>query len=343
MADIADPNQPFLDHLVALLAVYEHGTSATPIPRYDGPSNWQTASILRSIESLGRRAPAADAATGSISSSAASSSSTSDSAIPHDVAGAAGAHALSDSDELQLLRTQAAAVAQVCDSVYEGDFTRRVAVPVQGPLMVHLSDSVNNMVERLALFAHGIADVGTSVVNGQLGSQTDTNFGGTWTELSTAVNTMSEQLTDTVRAVAQLVQAFTIGDFTVRVDIDLRGEMNDLKVLVNAMADRIQSVAAELLRVATEVGIHGRLGHQAKVSDALGGWRELIGSINRTCATLTVLGRSVTFFASALERNDYTQKLNLGVEGELLALQVSLNGLVERLATAHAANRQWTA
>lgn len=148
MADIADPNQPFLDHLVALLAVYEHGTSATPIPRYDGPSNWQTASILRSIESLGRRAPAADAATGSISSSAASSSSTSDSAIPHDVAGAAGAHALSDSDELQLLRTQAAAVAQVCDSVYEGDFSRRVAVPVQGPLMVHLSDSVNNMVRR---------------------------------------------------------------------------------------------------------------------------------------------------------------------------------------------------
>lgn len=53
-----------------------------------------------------------------------------------------------------------------------------------------------------------------------------------------------------------------------------------------------------------------------------------------------MLGRSVTFFASALERNDYTQKLNLGVEGELLALQVSLNGLVERLATAHAANRQ---
>lgn len=92
---------------------------------------------------------------------------------------------------------------------------------------------------------------------------------------------MSEQLTDTVRAVAQLVQAFTIGDFTVRVDIDLRGEMNDLKVLVNAMADRIQSVAAELLRVATEVGIHGRLGHQAKVSDALGGWRELIGSVRR--------------------------------------------------------------
>lgn len=46
---------PFLNHLVALLSVYELGPSSTPIPKYDGPSDWYTGSIMRSLEAMARR------------------------------------------------------------------------------------------------------------------------------------------------------------------------------------------------------------------------------------------------------------------------------------------------
>lgn len=69
------------------------------------------------------------------------------------------------------------------------------------------------------------------------------------------------------------------GDFSARIDIDLRGEGLELKCLVNAMAERIETVATELMRVSNEVGVRGRLGHQAKVGEAVGEWRELIGSV----------------------------------------------------------------
>lgn len=49
-----DPH-PFYKHLVAILSVYELGPSSTPVPRYDGPADWFTASILRSLEAMARR------------------------------------------------------------------------------------------------------------------------------------------------------------------------------------------------------------------------------------------------------------------------------------------------
>ena len=60
LQDIGELHHPFLDHLIALLSVFEVGQGSTPIPRYDGPPNWQTTSILRSIESIGRRMKTAE-------------------------------------------------------------------------------------------------------------------------------------------------------------------------------------------------------------------------------------------------------------------------------------------
>ena len=50
------PQHPFFTHLVALLSVYELGPSLpTPIPKYDGPTDWQIESILRSLGAMTRR------------------------------------------------------------------------------------------------------------------------------------------------------------------------------------------------------------------------------------------------------------------------------------------------
>lgn len=49
------PQDPFLSHLIAVLSIYELGPFPAPLPRYDGPSDWQTDSILRSLSALTRR------------------------------------------------------------------------------------------------------------------------------------------------------------------------------------------------------------------------------------------------------------------------------------------------
>ncbi|KAI0085212.1 hypothetical protein BDY19DRAFT_862298, partial [Irpex rosettiformis] len=46
---------PFFQHLVALLSVYELYPHTPPIPRYDGPTDWYTASISRAIDTIARR------------------------------------------------------------------------------------------------------------------------------------------------------------------------------------------------------------------------------------------------------------------------------------------------
>ncbi|KAH9940081.1 uncharacterized protein BXZ73DRAFT_43034, partial [Epithele typhae] len=58
-----NPQHPFFTHLVALLSVYELGPSLpTPIPKYDGPSDWQIESILRSLGAMARRMHTAEEA-----------------------------------------------------------------------------------------------------------------------------------------------------------------------------------------------------------------------------------------------------------------------------------------
>ena len=47
---------PLRAHLIALLSIYELGPfPGTPIPRYEGPTDWQTESILKSFGAVARR------------------------------------------------------------------------------------------------------------------------------------------------------------------------------------------------------------------------------------------------------------------------------------------------
>lgn len=57
-SNLATPSTPFLQHLIAVLSIYELAPpfSPTPIPRWDGPHTWQTDAILRSLGSLAKMA-----------------------------------------------------------------------------------------------------------------------------------------------------------------------------------------------------------------------------------------------------------------------------------------------
>ncbi|KAH7921002.1 hypothetical protein BV22DRAFT_967151, partial [Leucogyrophana mollusca] len=62
-------SDPLLSHLIALLSTYELCPMSTPPPRYDGPTDWQTDTILRSLGAVARRMYTAEETLASIKAS----------------------------------------------------------------------------------------------------------------------------------------------------------------------------------------------------------------------------------------------------------------------------------
>ena len=138
------------------------------------------------------------------------------------------------------------------------------------------------MVDQLSAFAGEVTRVAREVgTEGILGGQaTVPNVAGTWKDLTDNVNSMANNLTNQVRNIAQVTTAVAKGDLTKKIDVDARGEILELKTTINTMVDQLSSFAAELTRVAREVGREGRLGGQAEVEGVSGTWKRLTENVN---------------------------------------------------------------
>ena len=103
---------------------------------------------------------------------------------------------------------------------------------------------------------------------------------GTWKDLTDNVNRMAENLSDQVRNIAEVTTAVAQGNLSRKVTVTVRGEMLELKNTINTMVDQLSSFAAEVTRVAREVGPEGKLGGQAQVADVSGTWKHLTDNVN---------------------------------------------------------------
>src|SRR5205814_7212293 len=105
-------------------------------------------------------------------------------------------------------------------------------------------------------------EVGTE---GRLGGQANVKgVSGTWKDLTDNVNAMADNLTDQVRNIADVTTAVANGDLGKKITVEARGEVLQLKETINTMVDQLRSFAAEVTRVAREVGTEGKLGGQAR-------------------------------------------------------------------------------
>ena len=121
-------------------------------------------------------------------------------------------------------------------------------------------------------------EVGTE---GKLGGQADVKgVAGTWKDLTDSVNFMASNLTGQVRNIADVTTAVANGDLSKKITVDVRGEILELKNTINTMVDQLRSFAAEVTRVAREVGTEGKLGGQADVRGVEGTWKDLTDSVN---------------------------------------------------------------
>ncbi len=90
-----------------------------------------------------------------------------------------------------------------------------------------------------------------------------------------------------MRAIAEVTTAVARGDLTKKIEVDVKGEILELKNTINTMVDQLGTFAAEVTRVAREVGTEGKLGGQAQVAGVGGTWKDLTDNVNTMAANLT--------------------------------------------------------
>src|SRR5439155_9233136 len=116
-------------------------------------------------------------------------------------------------------------------------------------------------------------------------------------------------LTAQVRNVAEVTTAVARGDLSRKITVDVRGEILKLKNTINTMVDQLNAFAAEVARVAREVGTEGKLGGQAQVAGVAGIWKELTDNVNVMAANLTNQVRGIVKVVTAVAGGNLGQKL----------------------------------
>ena len=154
---------------------------------------------------------------------------------------------------------------------------------------------------------------------------------GTWKDLTDNVNSMASNLTNQVRNIAEVTIAVANGDLSKKITADVRGEILQLKDTINTMVDQLRSFAAEVTRVAREVGTDGKLGGQAVVPGVAGTWKDLTDSVNSMASNLTNQVRNIADVTVAVANGDLSKKITVDVRGEILQLKDTINTMVDQL------------
>jgi len=232
------------------------------------------------------------------------------------------------------LTSQVRNIAAVTTAVANGDLSRKITVDVKGEIL-ELKNTINTMVDQLSSFAAEVTRVAREVgTEGKLGGQADVKgVAGTWKDLTDSVNFMASNLTSQVRNIADVTTAVANGDLSKKITVDVKGEILELKDTINTMVDQLRSFAAEVTRVAREVGSEGKLGGQADVKGVGGTWKDLTDSVNFMASNLTSQVRNIADVTTAVANGNLSKKITVDVKGEILELKNTINTMVDQLSS----------
>ncbi|MBV9572035.1 MAG: HAMP domain-containing protein [Alphaproteobacteria bacterium] len=230
------------------------------------------------------------------------------------------------------LTAQVRNIAEVATAIANGDLSRKITVDVRGEIL-QLKETLNTMVDQLNRFAGEVTRVAREVgTEGRLGGQANVpGVAGTWKDLTDNVNLLAANLTTQVRNIAEVTTAVARGDLSRKITVDVKGEILELKNTINTMVDQLNAFAAEVTRVAREVGTEGKLGGQAQVPGVAGTWKDLTDNVNFMAGNLTAQVRNIAEVATAIANGDLSKKITVDVRGEILLLKETLNTMVEQL------------
>jgi len=230
------------------------------------------------------------------------------------------------------LTDQVRNIAKVTTAVANGDLSQKITVDVRGEVLA-LKNTINTMVDQLRSFASEVTRVAKEVgTEGRLGAQAEVRgVAGVWKELTDNVNVLARNLTDQVRNIALVTTAVARGDLSRKITVTAQGEILELKETVNEMMDQLRAFAAEVTRVAREVGTEGKLGGQAQVPGVAGTWKDLTESVNMLAGNLTSQVRNIALVTTAVANGELSRKITVQARGEIRELKSTVNAMVDQL------------
>jgi HAMP domain-containing protein/putative methionine-R-sulfoxide reductase with GAF domain len=132
------------------------------------------------------------------------------------------------------------------------------------------------------------------------------------------------------------LRAFKRGDFSVRMPLNLNGMDGEIAQTFNDVVELEESKAAEIARVADQVGKEGQTTARLSVSGATGAWAQAIDAMNALINDLTYPTTEVARVIGSVAKGDLSQTMVLQADGrplrgEALRLGTVVNTMVAQL------------
>ncbi len=206
------------------------------------------------------------------------------------------------------LTNQVRGIAKVVTAVATGNLKQKLSIVSRGEV-AQLTDTINEMIDTLAVFADQVTTVAREVgVEGRLGGQASVpGASGTWKDLTENVNQLAENLTTQVRAISEVASAVTKGDLTRMIRVDAKGEVEELKDTINQM---IANLKETTLRNQEQDWLKSNL---AKFTQMLQGQKDLNTVTRRILSELAQVADAQLgmFYILEQDENEQNQKLKL--------------------------------
>jgi HAMP domain-containing protein/signal transduction histidine kinase/CheY-like chemotaxis protein len=140
------------------------------------------------------------------------------------------------------LTSQVRGIAKVMTSVANGNLRQKLSINAKGEV-AQLTETINEMIETLAVFADQVTTVAREVgVEGRLGGQANVpGASGIWKNLTENVNQLAQNLTTQVRSISEVASAVTKGDLTRTIRVEAKGEVEALKDTINQMIANLRA------------------------------------------------------------------------------------------------------
>src|SRR6186713_2215452 len=206
------------------------------------------------------------------------------------------------------LTNQVRGIAKVVTAVATGNLKQKLSIVSRGEV-AQLTDTINEMIDTLAVFADQVTTVAREVgVEGRLGGQASVpGASGIWKNLTENVNQLAENLTTQVRAISEVASAVTKGDLTQMIRVEAKGEVEELKDTINQM---IANLKQTTLRNQEQDWLKSNL---AKFTQMLQGQKDLNTVTRRILSELAqvVNAQKGMFYIFEQDESFRNQKLKL--------------------------------
>jgi HAMP domain-containing protein/signal transduction histidine kinase/CheY-like chemotaxis protein len=206
------------------------------------------------------------------------------------------------------LTNQVRGIAKVVTAVATGNLKQKLSIVSRGEV-AQLTDTINEMIDTLALFADQVTTVAREVgVEGRLGGQASVpGASGIWKNLTENVNQLAQNLTTQVRSISEVASAVTKGDLTRTIRVEAKGEVEALKDTINQM---IANLKETTLRNQEQDWLKSNL---AKFTQMLQGQKDLNTVTQRILSELAqvVIAHYGAFYILKQDEDTRVDKLRL--------------------------------